>query len=231
MSSIRPDATPTRRSHRTLAEMVAEQLHAEILSGEIPAGSHLRLNDLATRLQISPMPVREAVRRLEALGLVEQHPHRGAFVRQLSLDDFEDTMRVRVMLEGAAVQQAAGRFTLDDARRAADLLARYRELVGADRRVEAREVHTDFHFALYRASGSRWLLHAIEPVWRNSERYRFAAGSGESAQVLLAEHDAILDACRAGDAECASNALADHLQRAAARMAANIPASTAEAGG
>lgn len=214
---------PVRRSHRTLAEMVAEQLHEEILSGAIPAGSHLRLNELAGRLQISPMPVREAVRRLEALGLVDQHPHRGAFVRPLSLADFEDTMNVRVMLERAAVERAAAAFTPAAARHAHELLAGYRELLAADRRVEAREAHTAFHFALYRAAGSRWLLHAIEPVWRNGERYRFAAADvALSADAVVAEHEAILDACRAGQPERAGAALARHLERAAARMAANI---------
>jgi DNA-binding GntR family transcriptional regulator len=219
-----PLGGPVRRSQRTLAELVAEQLHEEIISGAIPAGSHLRLNELASRLQISPMPVREAVRRLEALGLVDQHPHRGAFVRPLSLADLQDTMRVRVMLERAAVERAAADFAPADAKEAGELLVRYRELLVAERRVEAREAHTAFHFALYRAAGSRWLLHAIEPVWRNGERYRFApADAAPSADALVAEHQAILDACREGRSERAGDALARHLERAAARMAANIP--------
>jgi DNA-binding GntR family transcriptional regulator len=215
--------------HRTMAETAAEQLHQAIISGDVPAGAHLRLVDLAEKLGMSPMPVREALRRLESLGLVEVHPHRGAFVREVSRADFQDTMDIRIMLERAAVERAAESFTTEAAEKARDWLDRYVALAESGLVVEAREAHTELHFTLYRASGSYWLVHSIEAVWRNSERYRFAVTPHHGDPALHREHDPILEACIAQDPARAGEALVEHLTRASERMLANIPAR--EAGG
>lgn len=212
------------QAHLTLAEKAAALLHQAIVSGEVPAGSHLRLVDLAERLGMSPMPVREAVRRLESLGLVDVHPHRGAFVRTLSRADFDDTMETRVLLEQRAVEKAAERFTEADAEEAEHWLRRYVGFAQAGMVVEAREAHTEAHFTIYRASGSTWLVHAIEAVWRNSERYRFTHPSGRHEdEVSGHEHNEILEACRARDPHKAGEALVAHLNRAAERMVSHIP--------
>lgn len=213
-----------RNEHPTMAERAAAQLHADIVSGEVPAGSHLRLTDLAEKLGMSMQPVREALRRLESLGLVEVHPHRGAFVRSLSRADFEDTMQTRVLLERAAVEKAAARFTPEAAEEAEYWLKRYVAFAEAGMVVEAREAHTGAHFAIYRASGSTWLVHAIEAVWRNSERYRFTdAADRDEEKVSGHEHQPILEACQARDPESAGDALVEHLTRAAERMISHIP--------
>lgn len=218
-----PGGSQVRASHRTMAEEAAHQLHGAIVSGEIPAGSHLRLTELAAGLGMSEMPVREALRRLQALGLVDVHPHRGAFVRALSPTDLTDTMEVRTLLERTAVELAATLITPTDADKAGELLEQHIALCKAGLLVEAREVHTDFHFSLYRASGSHWLLHAIGPVWRNSERYRFAHPvNSRLLRQTHTEHLAILDACRAGDPVTAGEALSTHLSRALKRMFDNL---------
>lgn len=217
------DPAPPSSGPRTMAENAAEQLHRAIVSGEVPAGSHLRLTEIAERLGMSMSPVREALRRLESLGLVEVHPHRGAFVRELSKSDFRDTMATRIMLESAAVEQAADRFDSEHEQEALNWLKRYTSLVEADLVVEAREAHTALHFTLYKASGSRWLVHAIEPVWRNSERYRFASESHEPGDALQHEHEPIITACIDHDPQRAGKALTKHLETAAKRMEANIP--------
>lgn len=210
--------------HPTMAEKAAAQLHQAILSGEVPAGAHLRLVDLAEKLHMSQMPVREALRRLESLGLVEVHAHRGAFVRTLSKEDLDDTMETRVLLERAAVEKAASVFTEEAAEQTELWLERYVAFAQAGMVVEAREAHTEAHFSIYRASGSTWLLHAIEAVWRNSERYRFADASGrDEDEVSGNEHTPILEACKARDPERAGEALVEHLSRAAARMVSHIP--------
>lgn len=213
-----------RQDQRTMAENAAEQLHQAIISGDLPAGSHLRLVDLAEKMGMSPMPVREALRRLESLGLVDVHPHRGAFVREVSRDDFEDTMGIRIMLERAAVERAAVGFTPEAAEKAQYWLERYVALAEAGLVVEAREAHTELHFTLYRASNSYWLVHSIEAVWRNSERYRFAVTPHHGDPALHREHDPILEACIAQDPKRAGQALVEHLSSASTRMLANIPA-------
>jgi DNA-binding GntR family transcriptional regulator len=224
--TARLELTPSGpSSRRTLAEVAAAELHELILSGELPPGTPLRLVDLANRLQMSQMPVREGLRRLEALGLVEVIPHRGAWVRDLSMDDLTDTYQTRLALESLAVRAAAARFSEADTKRAAEALAKHVRLEKAGDLIAARSAHTEFHFAIYRAGGSRWLPRAIEPVWQNSERYRF--GSPRSrAKIELArqEHQAILDACIARDIDGAETALRAHLQGAMQRMTASMVA-------
>lgn len=165
------------------------------------------------------MPVREGLRRLEALGLVEIIPHRGAWVRDLSLADLRDTHETRLALESLAVRAAAERFTDADVEKAAGALADHLRLSKAQDLAGARDAHADFHFAIYRASGSQWLPRAIEPVWQNSERYRF--GSRQTDAMIeqnRKEHQAILDACAARDAAGAESALHEHLTGAFQRI-------------
>ncbi len=208
-----------RGGRRTLAETAAAELHQLILSGELPSGTPLRLVELANRLDMSQMPVREGLRRLEALGLVDIIPHRGAWVRELSLEDLHDTHETRLALESLAVRAAAVHFGQEDADKARVALAELLQLSRVEDSIGARQAHADFHFALYRAGGSQWLARAIEPVWQNSERYRF--GSPQSAFQIernRQEHQAILDACIARDADAAEQALRNHLAGAVQRI-------------
>jgi DNA-binding GntR family transcriptional regulator len=212
-----------KRSRRTLAETAAAELHQLILSGELPSGTPLRLVELANRLDMSQMPVREGLRRLEALGLVDIIPHRGAWVRELSLEDLRDTHETRLALESLAVRAAAEHFSEADEQKAKRALAELLQLSRSEDSIGARQAHADFHFALYRAGGSQWLARSIEPVWQNSERYRF--GSRQTAFQIernRQEHQAILDACVARDAEAAEQALRTHLAGAVQRITATM---------
>src|SRR3954451_4963563 len=79
--------------HRTLAERAFNELRHHILAGDLLPGEHLRIRDLAESLGMSVMPVREALRQLEAIGLVEHRPHRGAIVTEISEDELVDLLR------------------------------------------------------------------------------------------------------------------------------------------
>ncbi|ROO83072.1 DNA-binding GntR family transcriptional regulator [Actinocorallia herbida] len=221
--SVGPSAL-TPRKGRTLADTAASEVHRMILAGELPAGSPLRLNDLAAQLDMSPMPVRDAMRRLEALGLVEIIPHKGARVRELTEDDLRDTYEIRIELESLATARAALMITPDAVERAAASLAQHEDLLKAGDVDAARRAHTEFHFTIYRASGSLWLPRAIEPVWQNSERYRFATPDAERRRLSHLEHQAILDACAAHDGEAAAAALRAHLESTMHRILAAMSA-------
>src|SRR5690606_38223542 len=93
--------------HRTMADTATERRHEAIVAGDIPPGTPLRLIDLSERLGMSSMPVREAIRRLESIGFVTVLPHRGAFVRGMTLEDFEDTISTRRLLECECAARAA----------------------------------------------------------------------------------------------------------------------------
>ena len=209
MALVEPAAAPVRRAphHRTMAEVAVAELQEAILTGELAPGAPLRLEDLARTLGMSISPVREAVRRLETLGLAIHVPHRGARVTELAIEDLHDTYEARLALETLAVRRAAARFTAEDEQRASAFLADY---AGANRRGDARaarRAHADFHFALYSASGSDWLVRLIRPAWENCERYRALSLSGRSLRQRRAEHERILGACVRHDPDDAEEQL------------------------
>lgn len=211
--------TGAKRERRTMSADLAITLHQGIMRGDYPAGSWLRIQELAKQHSTSMMPVREALRQLDALGLVEIVPYRGARVVELSSADLEDTYRTRRAIEAALVGLAAANFTATDAKEAGDALRAHELALASGKVEEARRAHTDFHFRIYRASGSRWLVRSAEPVWRNSERYRFASPENEAARDCShEEHGEILAACAEGDVARARAAIERHLDSALDRI-------------
>src|SRR3954470_17725327 len=96
------------------ADDLAHELQVEIITGRIPLGTRLRQEDLAARYGVSRTPIREALRQLQAIGLVEQLGHRGALVRSFSPDECRNIFLVRAELEGLAAERASGRLTTYD---------------------------------------------------------------------------------------------------------------------
>lgn len=194
------------------SDVAAQALFDAIVDRKLPPGSPLRLKDLSEQLGMSMMPVREAIRRLAALDLVEIEPRKGARVRELTLADLEDTYFTRIHLEGLAAWEAAQRFTADDGARAAAALAELESAHAAGDRVAAREAHERFHFSIYEAAGRTWLSRSILPVWRNAERYRV---EGMYRPDLIderdREHAQLLAALIAGDGPDAVRWLTAHL--------------------
>jgi DNA-binding GntR family transcriptional regulator len=89
-----------------MAEFALEQLREAIIMGELPAGTPLRLDELARSLGMSISPIREAVRQLEALGLAKHVPHQGARVLDFDVEELRDLFQVRLALESLAVRRA-----------------------------------------------------------------------------------------------------------------------------
>jgi DNA-binding GntR family transcriptional regulator len=207
--SVLADEASTR-GHRTLAEKAFETLHAAIITGQLRPGARLPIEELAEVLEMSPMPIREAVRRLDAAGLVENIPHRGARVTELSTTDLAEVYEARLALEVLAVRRAAEMFTAEDE---ANARAKLNELHGMpdDNSAATSNAHAAFHFALYEAADSAWLLRLIRPVWETAERYCLETPECRQLAPRKREHYTILAACVAHDQDLAAIALHDHL--------------------
>ena len=207
---------PTTSRHRTMAEAALEELREAIILGELVPGAPLRLEDLARSLGMSISPIREAVRQLEALGLAEHVPHHGAKVVALDVDDLRELFEVRLALETLAVRGAARRFGEEDAARARSSLEAWRTARRGNDVREAMRAHTAFHFTIYEAAGSQWLLRLIRPAWDSCERYRPALLSPKGD--LQDRHERLdaelLAACEAHDEDRAAAALRAHLELA-----------------
>jgi DNA-binding GntR family transcriptional regulator len=209
--SVLADDGPTR-TPRTLAERAFDALHAAILTGRLRPGARLPIEELAELLQMSPMPIREALRRLDARGLVENIPHRGARVTELSVTDLAEVYEARLALEVVAIRRAAGRFDAAHEQQARERLIELSRC-SDDSSAAISAAHTAFHFSLYEAAASTWLLRLIRPIWETSERYCLEVP--ECRQLATREreheHEAIVDACVAHDGDTAALALHDHL--------------------
>lgn len=198
-----------REAYRPLREIVAEQLRSMILSGELAAGERLLEDKLAERLGVSRNPVREAIRALEATGLVEVVPRRGAYVCQPDLDELRQLLDLRSALEGHAAESAARRSPAGLVETLRSCLDEGQRAAAEGNTVRAAELHLEFHRAIEGASGNPHLTNAIEPVRERTELV---------FSILLEdrvggwdEHRRILDAIAAGDGERAREAVRQHL--------------------
>jgi len=219
----------TKAQIESASDVAARSLFDAIVDQRIPPGAPLRLKELSEQLGMSMMPVREAIRRLAALDLVEIEPRKGARVRELSLDDLEDTYFARLQLETAAVWEAAQHFTESDADRAMSALEERASAQESGNRVAARDAHERFHFTIYEASQRTWLVRSILPAWRNSERYRIDAMRHTDTQELRDhEHSRILTALTGHDGVAAVRWMTMHLLSSVSLSAQHLAANTGQ---
>ncbi|MHB1835694.1 MAG: GntR family transcriptional regulator [Solirubrobacteraceae bacterium] len=209
--------------HRTLAERAFATLHEAIVTGVLSPGERLPIEELADVLEMSPMPIREALRQLDSVGLVENVPHRGARVTELSIDDLREVYEARLELEALAVRHAAQKFTEADAAVARERLEEHVKAYSSRDVRRIWESHTEFHFAIYNAAHSRWMNRLIKPLWETSERYRFAMlPVRQNLDRRRLEHEHILDACANHDEDLAVAELRNHLTRTANLIAGQM---------
>lgn len=193
------------------AEEIAARLRDEIVSGEIPGGTRLGQDVLAERYQVSRMPVREALRLLEAQGLVDVPPNRSAVVAQLSKNDLLDVFDMRICAEPLALGLALPHLTNAQIDQAEDV----------QRKIETAplgrfgELNTRFHRLLYAPCMRPRLLSHIEDLNALADRYlRLAVGSMNHQSSSDSEHWDLLKACRVRDEERGRSILAAHISRA-----------------
>ncbi|MBU6335412.1 MAG: GntR family transcriptional regulator [Chloroflexi bacterium] len=188
---------------RTITDQVTNRLRELVIAGELAPEARIDQGELARQLGVSVVPVREALARLQAGGLVRLIPHRGAFVSALSLDEMLDIYRMREVLEEQAARDAAPQMhapalaALDAALAACSVSAG-----GGD--VAAFLAHTrTLHFTIYQATGRRLLLQTLHQLWDQSERYRRLQLrlAPERMTEAAFEDRAIVQACRRRDGE------------------------------
>ena len=193
-------------------DLVYRSTRDAIIRGDYAPGAPLRLQELATQNHVSLIPVREALRLLEAERLVETIPTKGARVSPLSLEDVVDAYQTRIVLEVDALARAYPKLTADELAAARGLKD---EMVRRFKKNDdsAYTVHRDLHFAFYDRSDSMWLLHLIHMLWDHTERYRrLATPLHPNYDEVGEEHARIIDAVEVRDLRGEKKALRDHLQ-------------------
>jgi DNA-binding GntR family transcriptional regulator len=197
---------------QTVASIVLERIRDAIVGGLLPPGSHIDQMQLAADLKVSLVPVREALKKLEGEGFVHIIPRRGAFVAQTSLTDMRELYFAREVLEGQAAFHSVEQLTDADLAELSSLAVRMAEALRHEQFAAFLELDRDFHFTIYRCSGSHYLTSTIKSLWELAERYRFRLFFyKDHGSRLQAEHEAILNACCAFDREALRTATTCHV--------------------
>lgn len=197
-------------ARRTAHELVRERLRQAILSGELEGGTRLVQAEIATQLEVSTTPVREALRDLATEGLIQLDAHRGAIVRTLDLSEVSEIYDLRRLLEPEAMRRAARQLDEADFAAAEELQRRMDEV--EDVGVWA-DLNRQFHGRLIDAIDSPRLKAALENLRDSAAPYvGFMLKKGrEHLADANKEHHALLEALRAGDGEKAAAITEQHL--------------------
>lgn len=216
------DATPPPAvtEPKTLVEGAYHRLRRDIIEGVHPPGEKLRVEHLKDQYEVGAGTLREALLLLVTDALVVGQGQRGFRVAPISLADFKDITRTRVLLETEALRQA---IALGDEAWEADLVAAFHRLSRAEQKLAGHDGGTTeewearnraFHEALIAACPSRWIRHFQHILYQQSERYRrISLFRQPIPRDIHAEHQAIFDTTLARDATRACAILSEHILR------------------
>ncbi|NKQ54307.1 GntR family transcriptional regulator [Amycolatopsis sp. K13G38] len=199
------------------SERVADYLRGAILSGAIGPGERIRQEEIADRFGISRLPVREALRMLDAEGLTETETNKGSRVPFLDAREVDVVYRMRESLEALALAESVPALDADAVARLAGIQAQIEDNAGADGDIQRfLELDRDFHLGSYTACTVEPLASMVVRLWNTSQHYRraFVELSGaERMWIVNAEHRLILDAIERRDTDGAVNTLRGHIRR------------------
>jgi DNA-binding GntR family transcriptional regulator len=199
----------------TAQQQVLNSLRDAIVRREFLPGMPIRAAAVAERFGVSRIPVREALRVLEAEGLVSATPHKGVVVAEMSPADLHEIYLLRQILENEAARRAIpalSRTTLAELDR---LVAEMDAHLGDGDHAKLVELNRKFHFTICEASGLTHLTRIVGTLWNQSDAYRALYLAHEDfRRQAQDEHRAILEACHARDVEAAVELLDEHRRRA-----------------
>jgi DNA-binding GntR family transcriptional regulator len=203
----------------SLSEQVQKALKEEILAGPLAPGQRIDLRAYAKLWNVSPTPLRDAIKQLETQGLVEVSPRRGVFVSKVDRQELKNIFEVRIALEGMAVELATPRIPLAKAR---ETLALYRQ-AAATRTKKERErllskIDTLIHTQIINHCGNPRLIKAMDGI---RDLIDWIARVQDARETALPEHIRIADAICNRDVVGAVAAMREHLQNSLARFDAN----------
>jgi DNA-binding GntR family transcriptional regulator len=207
-------AAPVRAT--TLSTDVYLQLKADVLGGRLQPGEKLPADALRQRFGVACSPIREALNRLVSEGLVSLADQKGFRVAAVSEQALRELVQARCWIDGAAIRAAIERH---EAAWEEGLVVAMHRLARAERhpagdgeqsRLEWSRLHREFHLALVSGCGNDWINRTSAQLFDSAERYCVLAGEGIPEGCVLAEHQALVDACLARKPDAAERVLATH---------------------
>jgi DNA-binding GntR family transcriptional regulator len=196
----------------TYAQHVVDELRELILNGALKEGQQLRQDSLAAALKVSRIPVREALRQLEAEGLVTFFPHKGAIVSELSLDEIQELFDSRALLECDILRRSIPKFASSDLAAASEVLDFFDDALETNQVSLWGQLNWKFHAALYAPAGRPRSFAMIETLNNNVDRYlRVHLQLPSAVKKAQDDHRRILGMCRRREINEACNFLREHI--------------------
>jgi DNA-binding GntR family transcriptional regulator len=201
---------------QSLPSAVADKLRDQIIRGEIPEGAQLRQDAIANQYQVSRIPVREALRQLDAEGLIAIVPNRGAIVPALSPNDIGELFSIRALLEPEVLKLSIPRLTEEDFSEADAVLQKYVSELRKQEHVSAwGRLNWQFHSILYSRANQPRFMAIIRNVNNSGERYtRLQLYLTHGMKRANQEHHQMLELCRERNVGAACDLLREHILHA-----------------
>ena len=208
-----PLPAPKGERHRTKQEFVYHSLREAILKCEMPPGERLVIDELARRLAVSAIPVREALQVLQTEGLVVTVPHVGAVVAPISKESILEVFTVMEGLEMVATRVAAERATPEDLERLGETVTSMDRALAANRHTQWADLNTRLHQTITRVAGLPLLEDMTARVlvrWDRVRRFYFSGVLVHRADLAQREHHEILESMRTRDFETLEDVVRQH---------------------
>lgn len=216
-------------SKLSLPEVIANDLRERILSGELAEGETIRQEALAEDYDVSRMPIREALKRLDAEGLLQLTTNRGALVTKHSLEEIGEIFDLRILIEVDLFRRAIPAMTSTDFAHAEELLTQMDESYDADDVGRWGALNFKFHSALYAASGRKLTHDLLQSINLHSDRYvRMHLSVMEQREPAKEDHRRLLSLARSGETEEACALLAEHIRRTKDQLLEMVAAKRAQ---
>lgn len=197
------------RGSSTSAEWITPQIRDLILNAAIRPGERINVKGLEKRLGVSHIPIREALRQLEAEGFVTLLPQRGAIAARVSSEELEDVYDLRRIIEPVVAGRAAERASQADRDSVVAAMARLDQLERAEDS-SFFEAHWDFHWSILKPGSTAEVERVVHQLWRTSERY-IRLTRGTATDEAHHQHELMTEALAAGDAKALSRHVSQHL--------------------
>ncbi len=210
-------------SYRTMQEIVTDSIREAILSGKYSPGEHLITDEIARDLGVSRMPVREALHRLEVIGLVTTLPHKGAVVTELSEAEIIESYHIRAVLDGLATRLAAPHLIASDYARLKEILQQMDQTVEAKDMVGLLAVNRAFHEVIWQAAHAPRLRALLQNLYDASERFRnISILLPGRIDEITQDHRLIVQTLEKGDVASAERYANEHHEGTARRLLRSI---------
>lgn len=203
----------------TKSEAMYKILKQELLSGEIRGGQRMVIADLASKHNVSPMPVREAINRLQQEGWVDVVPHFGAVVKNIDIEKFTEIVEVRNQLEILAVMTAIPRMTPRAIQKLENIIEKMETTIGSTTMHKFMALDRKFHFAIYDNSPNVFLIENVSSLWERTSisQYIFAWDASRAVESHK-EHKDILAAIVKKEPLLAGELLKQHKEKSLGRL-------------